>query len=286
MLRRLPSGIAFGGDSPSNPSMTIRALGTAGFEIVAGGRTVVVDPFISRPSLWQTALFPLVPNADKIIQYIPHADEVLIGHAHHDHVLDAPALCAHTGARFIGSHDACNVARAAGLPEAQIVETEGREDIGCGDGRVRGYPSIHGKVYLGRVSLSGDIPSPPPWPPRFFHLKHGQVLNWLIELGGVRVVHIDSADFIPSEIADLRADVLCLCAIGRKHRPDYTREAISIIQPKWVIPCHWDWFFDPIEDGDRMLPFVDLPGFIREIAECGATPVVLPTGGTFVVASP
>jgi L-ascorbate metabolism protein UlaG (beta-lactamase superfamily) len=101
----------------------------------------------------------------------------------------------------------------------------------------------------------------------------------LIELAGLKIVHIDSADFIPESLADAQADVLCLCAIGRRHRPNYAAEAIAIVQPKWVIPCHWDWFFDPFDRGDRMLPFVDLEGFVAEIRDAGAEPVVLRTGG-------
>jgi L-ascorbate metabolism protein UlaG (beta-lactamase superfamily) len=283
ILEHVPDALVYHSPGPSNPDLRIRSLGTAGFVLEGAQRTIVIDPFVSRPGLLRTGLRPLVPDEAAIARVIPRADEVLIGHAHHDHVLDGPSLCAQTGARFIGAPAACNVARAAGLPEAQIVETLGAETIDCGAGQVRGLPSRHGKVYLGRVTLPGDIPTPPPWPPRFFHLRHGQVLNWLVELAGVRVVHIDSADFIAEELQTAQADVLCLCAIGRKHRPNYAAEAIRLVQPRWVIPCHWDWFFDPFDRGDRMLPFVDLAGFAEEIRSASAEPVILKTGGVLEV---
>jgi L-ascorbate metabolism protein UlaG (beta-lactamase superfamily) len=279
MLRKVPDRLVYSGSSPGQTRLSIRSIGAAGFVFEGAQRTIVVDPFISRPGLLRTGLCPLVPDEAAIARVIPRADEVLVGHAHHDHVMDAPSLCAQTGARFIGGPDACNVARAAGLTEAQIVQTVGGDRIACGSGSVLGLPSRHGKVYLGRVTLPGNITEPPPWPPRFFHLRHGLVLNWLIELAGLKIVHIDSADFIPESLADAQADVLCLCAIGRRHRPNYAAEAIAIVQPKWVIPCHWDWFFDPFDRGDRMLPFVDLEGFVAEIRDAGAEPVVLRTGG-------
>jgi hypothetical protein len=127
---------------------------------------------------------------------------------------------------WISPHAACNVARAAGLPEDQIRATRGREDIDVGAGVARGIPSRHGKVYFGRIPLPGEILEPPPWPPRFTELRHGLVLNWHVELAGVRVVHVDSADFIEEEMEGLLCDVLCLCAIGRKYRPDYTKTAL------------------------------------------------------------
>lgn len=266
--------------------LQLRYLGTAGFELKAAGRTVVIDPFITRPDLPTTATQPLVPDREALARVLPEADEVLIGHAHHDHVLDGPALCHLTGARFIGSPSACNVARAASLPERQIVETRGREDIALGEaGRCRGIPSRHGRVYFGRVSLPGDIPAPPPWPPRFSDLRHGLVLNWYVEMAGVRVVHVDSADFIDAELDGLQADVVCLCAIGRAWRPGYVATAVRKLRPRVIVACHWDWFFTPYGAPPRLLPGVDLPGFIDEIEGHGVEAVVLPFDGAYGVRS-
>ena len=262
----------------------LRYLGTAGFVVTAGQHTVVIDPFVTRPGLLQS-LRPLVPSAERIARLLPKADDVIVGHAHHDHVMDAPVLCAQTGARFIGSPSACNVARAAGLPEAQLVETRGREDIPTGPGTVRGIPSRHGRVYFGRVTLPGTIDHPPPWPPRIWQLKHGLVLNWLLDLGGVRVVHVDSADFVEQEMGAVgHADIACLCAIGRKYRPGFVRQAIELLQPRYVMACHWDWFLTPYEDAPRLLPGVDLPGFMDEVRAAGSEPLLLPFEGTISLA--
>ena len=258
---------------------SIRYHGTAGFTVSSQQTNIVLDPFVTRPSLLSTALRPLRPNASAIANHFPAADAVLVGHAHHDHVLDAPEVCSQTGAQFVGGPDAANVARAAGLPERQIVETCGKEDLHFGPATVRGIPSRHGRVYFGQVTLPGTIDLPPPWPPRVWQLRHGAVLNWHVSLGGIRVVHIDSADVIDEELEGLKADVVCLCAIGRRYRPGYVQSVVERLRPRWVIPCHWDWFFTPYDSPARLLPGVDLPGFIREIEKCGAQPILLPFGG-------
>lgn len=258
----------------------IKYLGTAGFIVETPTRTLVIDPFLTRPGLFTTAFLPLVPDIAKIRQHVPRADDVLVGHAHHDHVLDAPDLCKLTGARLIGSPDVANVGRAAGLAEDRIVTTTGREDIACGSCTVRGLPSRHGRVY-GRVTLPGDVPVPPPWPPRMFHLRHGLVLNWWIDADGVRIVHVDSADYIESELDGLTADIVCLCAIGRQYRPRYVEDIVRRLRPKVVIPCHWDLFTTPIEAAPWLLPGVDLEGMNDEIRAAGADPVVLPLLGVY-----
>ncbi len=246
------------------PCLSVQYLGTAGFVLSDGEHTVVLDPYLTRPGLFTSLTRPLAPNAELIRQLIPHANDVLIGHAHHDHILDAPDLCKQTGARLIGSSSTYQVGIAAGLPAHQLVVTSGHEDIASGSWTVRGFPSRHGKIF-GRIPFPGDLTQPPPWPPRMSDLKHGLVLNWLVDTGSLKVMHIDSADFINQELSGHQCDVLCLCAIGRQARPDYVKDAIRLLKPRWVIPCHWDTMITPIDAEPDLLPGVDLPGFIQEI---------------------
>lgn len=288
LFKGLDSARCWAGQRPERPRVELQWLGTAGFVIQIGGRTVVIDPFLSRPGLLRSIFSRLEPDEALIRTHIPRCDEVLIGHAHHDHILDAPALCHQTGARLIGSPSACNVGRAAGLPESQLVETLGDEDIRCGDRlTVRGIKAAHGRAIFNRVPLPGAMPTPPRWPPRMWSLKHGQVFNWLLQAqtdeGPVSVVHIDSAEFFADALEGVRADVLCLCAIGRRYRPNYVAEAVALLQPKVVIPCHWDWFFSPYDRPAKQLPGVNLAGFLDEIEAAGAAHALLPFGGIFAL---
>ncbi len=273
-LKSVPQ--AWYSDNDQGDAVRIRYLGTAGFVINDAQRTLVLDPFITRPDLITTLTRRLKPDTERIARQIPHADDVLVGHAHYDHILDAPDLCHMTGARLIGSRATMMVGRAAGLPEHQLYETAGEEDIISGHWTVRGLPSRHGKALAGRVPLPGDIPIPPPWPARLTELRHGLVLNWWVNTGALKVVHIDSADFINAELDGLEADVVCLCAIGRKYRPNYAHDVISRLKPRWVIPCHWDTMITRVDERPEMIPGVDLAGFLEEIRAEGAEPLLTP----------
>lgn len=264
--------------SGDDNSLQVTYLGTAGFILKDKGRTVVLDPYLSRPGVTHL-LSPLVPDADLIRTTIPEADDVLVGHAHYDHILDAPDLCMQTGARLIGSGSTIMVGRAAGVPESQLRQTEGREDIPSGPWIIRGLPSRHGKVFFGRIPFPGDINAPPAWPPRMADLKHGLVLNWVVDTGNLRVVHIDSADFINDELKGQQADIVCLCAIGRTSRPNYVKEVVKLLKPRWIIPCHWDTMMTPLHAEPDLIPTVDLPGFLREIREAGCEPLLVPIMG-------
>ena len=293
MLTNMLSGIPF---SPIQPfhnglerrpkslqsSISLTYLGTAGFVFSGSNRTLVVDPYVTRPSLNQHAFSKLESDESLVRKWIPSADDVLVGHAHHDHILDAPCVCHQTGGRLIGSEDVIRVGRAAGLPESQLLSTQGRENITCGEGNlVRGIPSAHGKVYFNRIPLQGNIPETFKWPANYWQFRHGHVLNWYIELDGLKFMHVDSAEFFAKEWDGIEVDVLCLCAIGRNARPNYIEEAISIVKPKIVMACHWDCFWIPMESSQHYtLPMVDLEGFVRDVEACGAEPMVLPIGAT------
>lgn len=284
LLRPAPSELYTPATEPTDIALTWH--GTAAFTVQTPDRTLVLDPFVTRPNLLAMTR-PLTPNAALAQRVFPKADDVIIGHAHYDHILDAPAVVNHTGARLIGCPSACNVARAGGVAESQLMETRGDEDIACGPNvTVHGIPSVHGKVY-GIVPLQGTIDTPPTWPPRNRDLRHGIVFNWWMHLRtetrALKVLHVDSAAYFAERVAPFEADVLCLCAIGRNYRPAYLEELLRLTGARYVVPCHWDWLFTPYEAAPLQLPGVDLEGFVSAIARQGATPIVLPFGGTWWV---
>lgn len=258
-----------GSKAECGESWSLTYHGVAGFTLAARQTTLVLDPFVTRPGLFATALTRLQPNSRLISEVFPVADAVLVGHSHHDHILDAPELCHQTGAQFFGSPDSANVARAAGLSEAQITETIGGEMFSVKAAQIQAIPSRHGRVYFNHTPLPGRITQPPQWPPRVWELKHGAVLNWMVHIGGLTMVHIDTAEVIDEHLDGKSADVVCLCAIGRKYRPGLVESVVSRLKPKWIVPCHWDWFFSPYDGPHRFLPGVNLSGFVSEIESFG-----------------
>ena len=262
---------------PDVPDGRFRFLGTSGFTFAAADGTVaVVDPYLSRPGLFASAFTRRAPDEALLAREIPRADAVFCGHSHHDHALDAPVVCKQTGAALVGSESTLNLGRAAGLPETQLLAADG--PIAIGGVRATPLPSRHGKAILGRVPLPGDIPAPPPWPPRLWEMRHGPVYLWHLDLGDVSVLHVDSADWRDETLDGVTADVLCLCAVGREYRQDYTRGIIARVRPRVVLPCHWDDFTLPWGHPPRQLPGVRVDDFCDEIRAAGSTPVVLGLG--------
>ena len=262
--------------------MKIRFLGTTCFVIEGDGHVLVTDPYVTRPGLVNFSFGKVRPDADLIEKMLPQADDVLIGHSHIDHILDAPDLCRQTGARLIGSASACQVGRAGGLSGSHLVPVVERTEISSGPAKLTILPSRHGR-FFGKIPLPGEIENIPPWPPRTRDLLCGMVLDYLIELEGKTIVFMDSADFIDEHFEGIQADILLLCAVGRKWRPNYVSSLTELLKPKLVIPCHWDWLFTSWGQPMRPFPGIQLPSFVSEIEAAGSEAVVLGMDETFDV---
>ena len=242
-------------------------LGTAGFVIESPETTLLVDPFLTRPSLTHLAR-RMVPDDLAIARHVPRkVDAILCGHSHYDHVADAPRIAKHTKAKLVGSASTCAWGRAEGLPEQQLVQIPGSGAIvRFGDIEVRFVPSRHGRIAFGRVPFVGEVLTTPRGPrTRLWHYRMGGAFGLLIKAKGVSIYHNGSADLIDAELEGESADVLLACLAGRKGTENYVARLVSALGPKLVVPTHHDAFFAPLEDGLHLLPGIDVEGFVSEV---------------------
>jgi L-ascorbate metabolism protein UlaG (beta-lactamase superfamily) len=249
-------------------AVRVRWLGTAGHVIETATATLLVDPFLTRPSLLRTATTRLVPDEDAISRHVPNrVDAVVCGHSHYDHLLDAPRIAMRTGAKIIGSASTCSFARAAGVAEDKLVAIgpDGGTAI-VGDVEVRFVPSKHGRIAFGRVPFPGEVPAPPRLPARMHHYKMGGAYGIFVKdrTSGVSLYHNGSADLVDAALDGLAADVLLVGLAGRQGTRDYLARLVRALSPRVVVPTHHDAFFAPLERGVHLLPRIDLEGFFEE----------------------
>lgn len=241
---------------------------------------MLLDPFLTRPSLLRTATMPLEPTPDLWYHRIPpRVDAVLVGHSHYDHLMDAPIIARLTGAMIVGSASTAAFARAAGVAEDRIVVVppDGRE-LTIGDATIRFVPSLHGRIVAGRVPFPGEVAGVPHLPARLWDYRMGGAFGVRVTLDGVRVYHNGSADLIDAEIEGSPADVLLVGLAGRQGTRDYLSRLVRLLSPGLVVPTHHDAFFAPLEAGARLLPRVDFDGFLTEMKRLAPAARVITPG--------
>jgi L-ascorbate metabolism protein UlaG (beta-lactamase superfamily) len=253
-------------DAPAPSRVTLKYLGTAGWEIGDGRTTLLVDPYLSRlhmtspnddvlPGDTRTRFTPAdaaESDTATIDKHIQRADFILITHTHTDHALDVPYIARKTGATVIGTESARNLARAYGIPGDKLIVARGGDDLEFESWSVRVVPSLHG--ILRRAPFLRRDPNAPP-PPSVIpvdtadplHLNQfaeGGTLAYLIRIGGKQILVFGSMNYIEREVEGLRPDVALVGAMPeRREIHDYTSRLLKAIgYPRMVLPTHWDRF--------------------------------------------
>jgi len=258
-------------DAELPPGLTLRWLGTAGFDLAYEGFHLLIDPYVTRVGLGDLLRRRTVaPDATLVAEQVPKADAVLVGHTHFDHVLDVPEVVRRHGCPAYGSASVATLLDLYGLG-SHAVTVEPHHTYELGPFEVRFIPSLHSRLALGRfVPQSGPLTCDhvDRLCPQAYRCD--QVWGIHLEVGGTSLYHQGSADLVDDELDGVDADVF-LCGIaGRQFSPAYVERVMRLLEPRVIVPCHYDDFFRPL---DRPMGFtvdVDVAGFVDEVARVSA----------------
>lgn len=268
-----PESLTFAPGALGQGPFTVRWLGTAGFEIRCENHTVLIDPYLTRASLWQCLTGPLRSDPALVRRHTPEADAIVLGHTHFDHALDAPAIALATGAKVLGSRSAVALCRAHGVPEAQLADVEtpslsGPHVVEVGPMRLRFFPSAHSRLVLGRVPFPGEIADCDDVPMHAQRYRCGAVFGVEISAAGRRIFHLGSAELVESSLREGPRDVdlLLLCVAGWTTSRDLPERAARAFSPRAVLLSHWDDFLRPLDRPVRALPAMRMPSLVDRLS--------------------
>jgi L-ascorbate metabolism protein UlaG (beta-lactamase superfamily) len=246
-------------------AVSVRWLGTAGFEIRHGDHVVLVDPYLTRASLSTCLFSTLSPDVAAITRHVTRADAIVVGHTHFDHVLDVPTIARLTNGVVFGSRSAANLCRADGVLPSRVRDVEDLMRSGgyteeVGPFELRFFPSAHSKLVLGRhVPMQGDIADCDQVPLRAPGYKCGAVFAVEFRVAGRTIFHLGSAELVEGSIPARETDLLLFTVAGWQQTPRVCERALSRLSPRAVLLSHWDDFFRPIDRGTHALPGVQVP---------------------------
>jgi L-ascorbate metabolism protein UlaG (beta-lactamase superfamily) len=200
--------------------MDIRYIGHAAFELSDGTTNVLIDPFISgNPKA--------TVKADEL-----EPDVILLTHGHGDHFGDLVDIAKRTGASVVA------ITEIAGELQEEGLENVSDPNLG---GTVR---FDWGSVKLVPAWHTSTTPKGTPSTPA----------GMIIELGGKVVYHLgDTALFGDLELIGRRHAIdLALVPIGGHYTMDREDavEAVRMIGPRQVIPCHYNTFPPIVTDAE------------------------------------
>lgn len=210
------------------------------------GTRILIDPFLS-----DNPLADVGPE-----HFRERLDYLLLTHGHFDHVGDAWELLRDTGATLVATFEIVSYAQARqGAESAHPLHIGGGFDFPFG--RVKLTPALHG----GQVAGEGAE--------GYTTLPAGILLG----IGGTAIYHAgDTALITDMELLKGRVDV-ALLPIGDNFTmgPEDAVRAVEMIEPRVVIPIHYDTFDVIAQD----------PEAFRQRVGSRAEVVVLAPGGSY-----
>jgi len=258
---RLPAGLE------------VEWLGVSGYRFSYEGKTLFVDPYLSRVPFRDLALRrQALPDPAALDRFLTAPGEtvgVLVGHTHFDHAVDAPAIARRTGCPAYGSRSLVNLMALHGLA-AQAVEVEPYRTYELGPFEVSFTPSAHSKLLLGlAVPYAGELScdhldglSPGAY-------RCGQVWGISIAVAGLRFYHQGSANLLDEAIRERDVDVFLAGVAGRSFTADYWQRILPKLNPAAIVPTHYDNFFRPLGQDLEFVANVQLAELPAEIGAVG-----------------
>jgi L-ascorbate metabolism protein UlaG (beta-lactamase superfamily) len=259
-------------------------LGVSGYRMTYDGVSLFVDPYISRVPLRSLLLRRgALPDEALLDRWVgaPGSGDVagvLVGHTHFDHAVDAPAIARRFHAPAYGSASLAQLMRLHGLG-GLAVEVEPYRRYELGPFVVSFTPSAHSKLILGRrVPFDGELSCD--------HLhgltpgayRCGQVWGIRIEVAGTSFYHQGSANLLDEALRAEPVDVFLAGVAGRAVTPRYWQRVLPRLDPRVVVPTHYDDFFKPLGgelDFIRKVRLETLPDEIHAVTR-DATLAALP----------
>ncbi|GAB3826239.1 MBL fold metallo-hydrolase [Dactylosporangium cerinum] len=247
--------------APARGAGTFRWFGTAGWRIDVGGRTLLVDPYLSRfdTGLFTGAFNPatkLTVKADVIAARVGKPETVLVTHTHWDHFNDVPHIATTTGARVVGTLTAYHLALAGGVPSGKLCPVKGGEVLDFGDYTVEVVASLHSRNAAYSMAFPGVRVSQPPPAQTIADLPEGDTLSFQVRIaGGPSVFFMGGSDFVERNLTGLDPDVAMVALPSSTATDDYVPRLMEALgRPKVVVPVHWDNFETDLRNPPTIAP--------------------------------
>ena len=260
-------------DAVPESAVTATWLGVTMLLFDDGETQILVDGFISRPTLFESLSGKPVNCDAPMINYVMNEfgmrrlAAIIPAHSHYDHAMDVGAIANRSSASIIGSESTANIARGYGVPEDQIVVAEPGARYEFGDFTVTLIPSAHAPIGLrGGVPLDGTVDEPLELPAPITAWREGGSYSIVISHPQGTTLVQGSAGYRAGALDAVQADVVMLGvglleSLGRDYAERYWQALVTSTGAHRVFPVHFDDQTRPF--GDIELPPKLIDNFVR-----------------------
>ncbi|HNG71205.1 MAG TPA: MBL fold metallo-hydrolase [Chitinophagales bacterium] len=274
-------------DKLVHDSLSLTYLGCAGFIIENKEKSILCDPFISNPNIfnfskkfdsWSERISP---------EKLKNIDMVAISHGHYDHCYDITDLCNYlpSQAQIIADasvHNQLNVIyKAATFRKTALHYTDKQQWIYENDSafRIFALKSVH-SPHIGKIEFfKGHYDTPlAKIPTKPWQWKKGEAYSYLIDIlenqrVKYRIVLVngnltnDAMQTLKTLSNERKSDIQLQIFWKEKLNIDNLLEVYNITQPKEIILHHWNNFFVSFDKPLQYMRDAHLPEVLKRLNE-------------------
>lgn len=248
--------------APGTDSVSVQWFGVSTLYIADGASSVMIDGFLSRPSVPKLMFARAKTDEGAIRELIrqgrlpARADAVVVAHHHYDHAMDAAWLANEYKAVLLAPPDTQAMASADGHPAERFepLSHGWKRTIGSFDIEVIETP--HAPDFW----LASLLETVQGWHGANYRIGPNYSIVLRHRLGTIAIV--PSAGGRRNMLGETKADVVFL-GIGRLGKQSeqaidaYWDETVARPEAKLAIPIHWDNFTRPLDKPLRPPPLFD-----------------------------
>ena len=256
-------------EAQRSDSVTVTWFGVSTLLFDDGNTQILIDGFISRPTLSDILLQRPVDSDAAMINYalneyrLGRLAAIIPVHSHFDHAMDIGAIANRSSASILGSESTAQIARGAGVPEDQIVVVSSGAEYSFGDFSVKLIESVHGPIgWRGQIPVAGSIDEPLVPPAPVMAWRAGRSYSIVISHPLGTTIVQGSAGFIEGALDEVHADVVMLGvalleSLGRDYAQGYWQALVTATGAKFVFPIHFDDYTRPYGEIQLMPKVLD-----------------------------
>ena len=228
-------------------SLSVKWLGVASVALSDGKDTLVFDPVPTKPTLMNWVLgTELRSDPVRVTRMIERAEieqvsGVFLSHTHFDHAVDGAEVAVRMKAPIYGGASVAKIAHAHD-PSPRFIGIIPDQKLTIGKFKITPIRRQHATILSLFQFLPGEVRAGFSF--QFYQYREGETWNYYIEHPLGNILFDQSGQFhAPNAKFKGQVDTHLSGVSNRKSDQDWVENNILAINPKRVIPLHFDVFF-------------------------------------------
>jgi L-ascorbate metabolism protein UlaG (beta-lactamase superfamily) len=216
-------------------SLHFRWLGAAGLEFSLNDFSLLIDPYVSRISLFQFLFGGTTPDEQTIFSRITAANAVLVTHSHFDHLMDVPVIAKRFNCPVYGSPNTCTLLERCEVSPSLIYKRAPEDEFIIGPFNVMVMNSSHPYALFFKSIMLPATSKPP---------RHA--LDFGIDSQFAYRISVGPRTCLTDPGKEVSKGAIDILFINTLQGTRTVRHILKTLDPGVVIPIHWDNYFRPI----------------------------------------